>query len=78
MENAKNTESDAWLIRASRGDPELYALLQKQDSLFAEGAERGGAHRNEDLKAASEQLAQQIMQRQAELGIDPLTGPDNP
>ena len=73
MNQTPSSPSADWNERAARGDAELRTLLDEQDVLFAEGS-----HREEADRIAISGIADKIRHRQAELGIDPMEGPEYP
>lgn len=68
--------SDNWLLREAGSDEVLESLLKTKEAILNEGASRGERLRSNDFVLAS--LHSQIHQRQEEVGIDPVTGPDIP
>ena len=59
--------SDKWLEAESHGDPKLRALLQKQASVY----DKGDSHDEQDV-ATMDSVTWAILERQRQLGINPL------
>lgn len=69
--------TDAWIDRASYGDEDLKLYYLALEGEYKEYVERGKPeHEADDVDLRLRYIQQKLVERQHQLGIDPLVGPE--